>query len=59
LTPESRDKLLPASEALVAALTEVGIAAHVEGHPIGALNNNTETIHVLVGEKEYPQEYPI
>ena len=47
---QSRNKFLPAAEALVGALNEIGIAA-----AIGAFNNssiNTDAIHLLVGPKQ-------
>lgn len=52
LSPETREKLLPAAEALAAGLKEIGIAAQVEDHPISGTSNNADTIHVLVGSKE-------
>jgi hypothetical protein len=52
LNPESREELLPASNALVTALRDVGIAAAVEDHPIGAIATNAKAIHVLIGGRE-------
>lgn len=52
LSPEFRDKLLPAANALASALKEIGIAAVVEDHPISGVSATNEAIHFLVGERE-------
>jgi hypothetical protein len=52
LSPELREQLLPAAEALVSALNEVGIAAVVEHQPISAVSATKDAIHFLVGDRE-------
>lgn len=52
LSPEFRDKLLPAANALASALEEIGVAAVVEAQPISGLSVTKDAIHLLVGERE-------
>lgn len=52
LSPEFRDKLLPAANALASALKEIGIATTVEDHPISGVSATKDAIHFLVGERE-------
>ncbi len=52
LTPENRETLLPAAQALVEALDGVGIIARIEPHPISGVSNTADAIHFLVGNKE-------
>jgi hypothetical protein len=52
LNPETREKLLPAAEALAAGLNRIGIVAQVEDRPISGTSNNADAVHVLVGIKE-------
>jgi hypothetical protein len=52
LSPEGRDKLLPAANALVEALNEIGIVTRLEEPPISGVSGTTDAIHVLVGAKE-------
>lgn len=52
LSPESREQLLPAANAVVEALNSAGIAAVVERHPISGVSITNDAIHILVGEKQ-------
>ena len=55
LDPAQRDKLLPAAEALSAALNAVGIVTIIETNPISGISGisgTSDAIHVLVGTKE-------
>jgi hypothetical protein len=52
LSPENRDKLLPAAQALADALNSIGIAATVQPQPISGVSTTTDAIHILVGAKE-------
>ena len=51
MSPESRDKLLAAAEALAAVLNGIGIAATVEPFIVSSTSANTDALHFLVGEK--------
>jgi hypothetical protein len=51
LSPEKRDELLPAANALAEALNGIGLAATVEPHVISGTSATTDAIHVLVGDK--------
>ena len=46
---QSRDRLLPAAEALVKVLNEIGITAAIE--TTGSGSGNVDAVHILVGEK--------
>ncbi len=51
LSPQARDKLLPAATALAEALNGIGIAAAVEATVISGTSANADVLHFLVGEK--------
>jgi hypothetical protein len=51
INQESRDKLLPASQALADALNGIGIAVTVEPVIVSSSSINAGAIHLLVGEK--------
>jgi len=51
LSPENRDALLPAANALADALNGIGIAAVVEATIISSASENANALHFLVGEK--------
>jgi hypothetical protein len=48
--PQSREKLLPAATALVAALNKMGIAATDAG--FNTNSENVSAIHILIGDKQ-------
>ncbi len=52
LSPENREKLLPAANALAEALNSIGITAVVEGGIISGTSATNHAIHFLVGPKE-------
>jgi len=52
LTPEYREKLLPAANALADALNGIGIAATVEANPISGASTTPDAVHLLIGAKE-------
>ena len=51
LSPENREKLLPAATALAGVLNEIGIAAQVERQIIASRSETTDAIHILVGDR--------
>jgi hypothetical protein len=52
LSPEHREKLLPAANALAEALNGIGIATTVEANPISGTSITPDAIHLLIGTKE-------
>jgi hypothetical protein len=51
LSPENRERLLPAATALADVLNEIGLAAQVEPQLIASRSQTTDAIHVLVGDR--------
>jgi hypothetical protein len=51
ISPECRDTLFPAAQALADVLNDIGIIAAVEPRPISNSSRNHDAIHLLVGEK--------
>ncbi len=49
LHPETQDRLMPATKALISALKEIGIDVKFCG--FNTYNNNPNAIHILIGEK--------
>jgi hypothetical protein len=52
LSPEKREKLLPAAQALAEALNEIGIATTIQPVVISGSSLNADAIHILVGERQ-------